>query len=205
MRMVLRRGHAARLAARAVVSASQAHARWAPEGWSRDYQRLFAHVPPRVRDVPSPSEDHGSSPKAAAQPGKGSVSPRTAGARSRMKSDRAQRLVSPLEAKLICVEAGKARDRSIERFPLRRRRRWRDGCLASAARFSPLHHHAARRVRRLAARLGRSGGALQVGDASSVRFGAIVAQSPSARSDRPILAPCRSDRSRRRSRACAGR
>ena len=29
--------------------------------------------------------------------------------------------------------------------------------------------------------------------------------SPSARSDRPILAPCRPDQSRRRSRACAGR
>ena len=41
-----------------------------------------------------------------------------------------------------------------------------DGCLARAVRCSPRHHHAARRVRRPAARLGRSGGASQVGAAS---------------------------------------
>src|SRR5271165_802574 len=74
-------------------------------------------------------------------------------------------VVSPLEAKLIRVEAGKSRDRSVEGFA--RRWRWRDGCLAGAVCVSSRRHHAARRVRRFAARPGRSGGASQVCDASA--------------------------------------
>ena len=82
--------------------------------------------------------------------------------------------------------------------------RWRDRCLAGPARFPPLRHHAARRDRCLVARSGRSG-ALRKSAPPQCAVRRHVRPTPSARSDRPILAPCRPDQYRRRSRACAGR